>query len=85
MITPPNIHIGDYRAHENEAPFPESLVEPFIKCFCPPGGTVLDPFCGSGTSGAVAIRLGRQFTGCDVRESQVGLSQKRVRIAELLS
>lgn len=72
-------HMGSKLAHLNEAPFPESLVEFFILSFCPPGGTVLDPFVGSGTTLAVAKRLGRQFIGIDVRESQVDLSQRRIQ------
>ena len=71
-------HMGSKLAHENEAPFPESLVEPFIKCFCPPGGTVLDPFCGSGTTLAVANRLGRKAIGLEIRDSQVELSNRRI-------
>lgn len=71
--------IGSKLVHENEAPFPEKLVEPFIKCFCPLGGTVLDPFCGSGTTLAVAERLGRNAIGIDVRESQIELSGRRIR------
>lgn len=70
--------MGSKLAHENEAPFPESLVEPFVKCFCPPGGTVCDPFCGSGTTAAVAIKTGRNFVGCDIRQSQVDLTLKRI-------
>ncbi len=70
--------MGSPLAHENEAPYAESLVEPFVLSFCPPGGVVLDPFCGSGTTGAVAIRHGRRFIGIDVRESQVALSRRRV-------
>ena len=58
--------------------FPESLVEFFVKSFCPPGGVVVDPFSGSGTTGAVAVRLGRRFLGCDVRQSQVELSRRRI-------
>ena len=73
-------HMGSKLAHENEAPFPEALVEPFVKCFCPPDGIVFDPFCGSGTTLAVAKRLGRKFIGCDIRESQVELSTRRVEL-----
>lgn len=73
--------IGSELAHETEAPFPEQLVEPFIKCFCPPGGRVFDPFCGSATTGAVALRLGRRFIGTDIRQSQVDLSERRIREA----
>lgn len=38
---------------------PEAIVEPLIINACPPGGVVLDPFAGSGTTGYVAQRLGR--------------------------
>lgn len=71
-------HLGHPLAHENEAPFPEGLPDFFIKCFCPPGGTVLDPFCGSGTTIAVARKLGRRGIGIDIRESQVELARQRV-------
>lgn len=70
--------IGSKLAHENEAPFPEKLVEPFIRSFCPPGGIVLDPFCGSGTTLVVADWLGRNAIGFDVRGSQVELSRRRL-------
>ncbi len=70
--------MGSLLAHENEAPFPESLVEPFILSFCPPGGTVLDPFCGSGTTLAVAVKAGRNAIGIDVRASQIELSERRI-------
>jgi hypothetical protein len=70
--------MGDDLCHENEAPFPEMLAERYIRSFCPPDGLVLDPFCGSGTTGAVAVRLGRRFAGCDVRQSQVDLARFRI-------
>jgi hypothetical protein len=71
-------NMGDQLAHQNEAPFPEALAEFFIRSFCPPGGVVLDPFTGSGTTGAVAVRAGRQFLGCDIRQDQVDLATKRI-------
>lgn len=61
--------MGDRLCHENEAPFPESLAEFFIRSFCPPSGIVLDPFCGSGTTLAVAEKFGRKWIGIDLRES----------------
>jgi DNA modification methylase len=48
------------------APFPEALVERAIRHACPDGGTVLDPFAGSGTTLTVARRMGRRFLGCDL-------------------
>lgn len=71
-------NIGSSLAHENEAPFPEQLVEPFVLSFCPPGGVVADCFCGSGTTAAVAVRHGRRFVGCDLRQSQADLAACRL-------
>jgi hypothetical protein len=45
---------------EHFAVFPKKLVERCIKLGCPPGGTVLDPFAGSGTVGEVAQKLNRK-------------------------
>jgi len=73
-------NMGSKLAHKNEAPFSERVPEVLIATYCPPGGTVLDPFCGSGTTGAAAVKLGRKFVGIENRESQIELT--RVRIAE---
>lgn len=75
-------HMGSDKSHDNEAPFPEWLVEPFVKCFCPPGGTVLDPFMGGGTTAAVAERLGRKWIGIDVRMSEVEKTAARLKEIE---
>ncbi|MEM9414965.1 MAG: site-specific DNA-methyltransferase [Planctomycetota bacterium] len=71
-------HIGSKLAHENEAPYPEQLAEFFVRSFCPLGGVVLDPFSGSGTTAAVAIRHGRRAVACDIRQSQIRLTRERV-------
>ena len=70
--------MGSKLAHENEAPFPEKLAEFFIRSFCPPGGKVLDPFVGSGTTPSVATALGREAISIDVRESQCDLTRRRL-------
>jgi hypothetical protein len=70
--------MGSELCHINEAPYPEDLARFFVLSFCPPGGTVCDVFAGSGTTAAVAIEHGRNFTGCDLRQSQVDLSLRRV-------
>ena len=71
-------HLGHPLAHENEAPFPEKLAEFFIRSFCPPGGLVVDPFSGSGTTVCVAEKFGRRGLGYDIRESQVELGARRL-------
>lgn len=70
--------MGSQLAHENEAPFPEKLAEAFILSYCPEGGTVLDCFCGSGTTLKVALKHNRRAIGMDVRESQVDLTKRRM-------
>ncbi|WP_428963004.1 DNA-methyltransferase [Micromonospora fluostatini] len=48
------------------APFPVDLPLRAIAAGCPPGGVVLDPFSGAGTTGLAALRLGRRFVGVDI-------------------
>jgi DNA modification methylase len=60
------------------AVFPEALVEPCILAGSAPGDLVLDPFAGSGTTGAVARRLGRGFRGCELNPEYVSLAQQRI-------
>jgi site-specific DNA-methyltransferase (adenine-specific) len=70
--------MGHNLAHENEAPFAEKLVEFFIKSFCKPCGIVCDPFSGSGTTAAVALKNRRNFIGIDIRQTQVDLAYRRL-------
>lgn len=74
--------MGHDLAHENEAPFPLNLAEWFIRSWCPPGGTVCDPFSGSGTTAHAAFNLGRNARCFDIRLSQVFLGRKRMREVE---
>ncbi|GGK36489.1 methyltransferase [Pilimelia terevasa] len=47
------------------APFPVDLPMRAIAAGCPPGGMVLDPFSGAGTTGLAALQLGRSYVGID--------------------
>jgi hypothetical protein len=60
------------------ATFPEALPERCIKAGSKEGDTVLDPFCGSGTTGAVSMRLGRNFVGIELNPAYAELSRKRI-------
>ena len=60
------------------AVFPEELVETPMKAGCPPKGTCLDPFCGSGTVGVVAKKLNRQFIGIELNPEYVKMAEKRI-------
>ena len=55
--------------HTHYATYPPSLVKTFVEATSVPGGIVLDPFVGSGTTGRVAVECGRRFLGFDVNAS----------------
>ena len=63
------------------AVFPEKLIEPCILAGSPLGGTVLDPFAGSGTTGVVAKRLRRDFIGCEVNPDYAQMAADRIAAA----
>lgn len=48
------------------APFPSALVEKCIRCGCPPHGTILDPFVGSGTTMVVGLKMHRDVVGIEL-------------------
>lgn len=58
---------------------PLELLELLIGACCPPGGTVLDPTCGSGTTLVAAERLGRKAVGFDTSASAVMLARARLK------
>jgi DNA modification methylase len=57
---------------------PLALLSLLVNACCPPGGTVLDPFCGSGTTLVAAAESGRRFLGIDINPDAVRISQRRV-------
>lgn len=59
------------------AVMPSELAGRCIKAGCKPGGTVLDPFSGSGTSGAAARMLGRRYIGIDLNPAYHDLAVQR--------
>lgn len=61
------------------AVWPEELVEPMILAGSAPGDIVLDPFSGSATTGAVAMRLGRNYVGIDLNSDYTELAIARLR------
>lgn len=66
------------------AVFPEQLVENCVRAGSPPGGVVLDPFLGSGTTAVVARRLGRDFVGIDCVAEYCQMAATRLQQANSL-
>lgn len=60
------------------ATFPPDLIEPCILAGCPPGGAVLDPFGGSGTTAGVALKHGRNAILCELNPDYDALIDARV-------
>lgn len=60
------------------ATFPPDLIEPCILAGCPVGGTVLDPFGGSGTTAGVALKHGRNAILCELNPEYAALVNARV-------
>ena len=61
------------------AAFPIAVPTRCIQAGCKPGGLVLDPFCGTGTTGLAALRLGRRFTGIELSPAFAALAAERLR------
>jgi site-specific DNA-methyltransferase (adenine-specific) len=63
---------------------PEALLERIVLASTNQGDTILDPFCGSGTTGVAALRHGRHFIGIDMSEDYLeGITRPRLS-AELV-
>ena len=61
------------------ATFPPKLVELMVLAGCREGGTVLDPFLGSGTTAVVAKKLGRQYIGIELNPEYVAIARERIK------
>ncbi len=69
------------RNDRHEAEFPEELARRVIRLFSPPGGIVLDPFVGTGTTTAMAKGLGRQWVGIEIDIKSALLAEARTNDA----
>ncbi len=59
------------------ATFPEKLIEQIVLCGSPVGGTVFDPFLGTGTTWIVSERLGRKCIGFEINEEFYNFARQR--------
>jgi DNA modification methylase len=72
-----NINTKPY-AGAHTAVFPEELITPCILAGSAVGDIVFDPFMGSGTTAAVAIKNNRKFLGCELNTDYKELQDKRI-------
>jgi site-specific DNA-methyltransferase (adenine-specific) len=60
---------------------PTELMRHLVRLVTPPGGLVLDPFMGSGSTGKAAILEGARFAGCDLDPAYLEIAAARIRFA----
>ena len=71
--------MSENTAHPTQKP--EKLLAKLILASCPEGGTVLDPFLGSGSSAVTAKKLGRHFVGVEQNPLYCVWCEKRLELA----
>jgi site-specific DNA-methyltransferase (adenine-specific) len=76
-IKPPAKHEKRYGKHPTQKP--EALLDRILRASTNPRALVLDPFCGSGTTGVICARLGRQFVGIDLMSDYLEIAVARLR------
>lgn len=92
MVDPGNVIVAPIGRGSDEVTLPHTAIMPTevtafaIRAGSPPGGVVLDPFAGSGTTCLVAEQLGRQWIGMDISPEFCDLASKRLaRVRNQLS
>jgi site-specific DNA-methyltransferase (adenine-specific) len=70
--------VGQHEQTGHPAQKPEKVFEPLVLMSTRPGDTVLDPMCGSGTTGVVCQKLGRKAVLCDISEEFLEVTRRRL-------
>ncbi len=68
------------RVHPAQKPI--GLMLDLVRLFSDPGDTILDPYCGSGTTGVAAVRLGRHFVGVERDPAHADVARERLAAEE---
>ena len=67
------------RANHHPTVKPNDLMRYLCRLITPPGGTVLDPFCGSGSTGKAAVMEGFRFIGIELNPEYAVIAEARIR------
>jgi site-specific DNA-methyltransferase (adenine-specific) len=76
------IHKEDPERADHPTQKPLEIVERMVKASCPPGGVILDPFMGTGTTAVAAQRCGRNFVGFELNSSYCEIITRRLASPE---
>jgi site-specific DNA-methyltransferase (adenine-specific) len=70
------------RSNHHPTVKPTDLMRYLCRLVTPSGGTVLDPFMGSGSTGKAATLEGFSFVGCELQPEYIAIAEARIRHAE---
>jgi len=68
---------GEYNDHPT--PKPINLMRYLCRVYCPKGGTVLDPFMGSGTTAVACVQTKRRYMGFDINKEYINITERRIK------
>jgi modification methylase len=74
--------ISEERNSEHVCPFPVEIPRRCLLMTTESGDLILDPFCGSGTTGVAALRTGRRFIGIEIDSSYCDIARRRIQEEE---
>lgn len=77
--SPKERHAGLEDKNPHPTVKPIDLMRYLVRMVTPPGGVVLDPFCGSGSTGVAALSEGFDFIGLDLSDENISTSEARIR------
>ncbi len=82
MANPRNTGNYAHRANHHPTVKPITLMRYLVRLVTPPGGTVLDPFMGSGSTGCAAMLEAMQFIGIELSAEYLEIARKRIEFHE---
>lgn len=78
----PNVKANHVEKTSHPCQFPIALAQRIIRALCPQQGVVLDPFMGSGSTGAAAMIEKRAFTGIELDKNYYNIAKERIYLAQ---
>lgn len=76
----PHVKANHVEKTEHPCQFPVALAHRLVRALSPVGGTVFDPYTGSGTTGVASILEGRSFIGAELDQDYCEISEKRLKM-----
>ncbi|MBY8964718.1 site-specific DNA-methyltransferase [Algiphilus sp. NNCM1] len=74
----PNVKANHVEKTAHPCQFPIALAQRCVRAFCPPGGLVIDPFLGAGTTAIASLLEGRSFIGAEINPTYCEIAQDRI-------